>query len=49
MFRCSGGWLLSGVALVRKGHLNIFSGCLLNIVREVTDLGTLLFIGRGDL
>ena len=41
--------LLTGVALIDKGHFDLVSGDLLNLPRQVSDLRALLLIGRRNL
>jgi len=43
------GWLIAGVALVHKGHLHRLAGYLLDLFRQLRDLGPVLFIGGGDI
>ena len=42
-------WLLAGVALVNKGHLDRITGGSLDVLGQVADLSSLLFVGRRDL
>src|SRR5262249_48775092 len=42
-------WLMAGIALVNKGNLNVLTCDLLNLVCQLSHLGAVSFIGRGQV